>query len=337
LPSPRRLDYCLFVKAPKLAPREKASVVAPTSGFEGSHCVGPAAPAPWEPSLRELIEASRASNPGPSWWTSNLPYFGTVETQSAGSTYFWDGMKRLGKTDNPFFFFQFSLAGWGLFEPYDEEPQRIGPGMGFLAVVPSRHRYYLPEESPGWTFGWLNFYHPYLVERVRKQIALTGSVLHLEPASALVACALRLISGSFRRDFCDQFELELALFEFLFAYERLSHRLRYPSGERERLLEAVRKRVLANPRQALNVDALAEEYGMTRSHFSHVFRARTGLTPARFVVETRVREAARMLLHTRVPLKQIAEACGFANPDHFSRVFRRFQHLTPGAYRRSLP
>jgi AraC-like DNA-binding protein len=84
------------------------------------------------------------------------------------------------------------------------------------------------------------------------------------------------------------------------------------------------------------VDEIAAEYGMTRSHFSHYFRQRTGLTPARFVTETRALEAARLLLQSNTPLKQIADACCFANVNHFSKVFRRFQHTSPGAYRRAL-
>ena len=103
------------------------------------------------------------------------------------------------------------------------------------------------------------------------------------------------------------------------------------------MLEAVREWVLANPKRPLNVDALAAEYGMSRSHFSRLFRARTGLTPARVVAETRIREAARMLLAGHAPLKQVADACGFVNPNHFNRVFRRFQHISPEAYRRFIP
>ena len=88
--------------------------------------------------------------------------------------------------------------------------------------------------------------------------------------------------------------------------------------------------------KALDVNALAAEYGMSRTHFSHLFRARTGLTPAHFATEVRIHEAARMLLETRTPLKQIAVACGFANANHFCKVFRRIQHVSPKSYRRTV-
>jgi AraC-like DNA-binding protein len=75
---------------------------------------------------------------------------------------------------------------------------------------------------------------------------------------------------------------------------------------------------------------------MSRSHFSHHFRAHTGLTPGRFIAEFRVGEAAKMLRDPRLPLKQIAAANGFADANHFCKVFRRFQHMSPTSYRRAI-
>ena len=84
------------------------------------------------------------------------------------------------------------------------------------------------------------------------------------------------------------------------------------------------------------VDVLAAEHGMSRSHFSHFFRVRTGRTPARFATEVRIHEATRLLLDTRAPLKQIADACGFLDANHFCKVFRRLQHLSPASYRQAI-
>jgi AraC-like DNA-binding protein len=318
-----------------IAQWQRRSLKVLTSEVVARRSVGPAPPKEWRQPLRELLDASKAPEPGPSWWTPRNAFFGSVETRLDPSTYHWDGMKRLRDGDPPLFFFQLTFAGWGNFEVYGKPPQRITPGTAFLAVVPSEHRYYMPKDSPGWTFAWLGIYHPYLWKRVAKQVA-PGAVFSVEPQSPFVASAVRLVRGAFRKDFRDRFEVELALLEFIISYERLAQQQSDPQGERERLLEAVRRRVVADLRRAPSVDELAHEHGMSRSHFSHYFRARTGLTPARFVTEARVREAARLLVQSRAPLSQVASACGFANANHFSRVFRRYQHLTPGAYRNAL-
>jgi AraC-like DNA-binding protein len=293
----------------------------------------PLASTAWEPALRRLSLAAKRPNAGPSWWTGDLSFFGAIESRDDPRQYVWDGMKRTKKADRPFFFFQFSLAGWGTFEQHGHAAQRITPGTGFFAVVPSRHRYYLPPDSPGWTFGWLNVYHPYLIERVARQIAATGPVVRVTPTSALLGSALRLITASYKKDFRDRFEVELAVFEFVIAYERFAHQSQHPADERHRLLEAVETWVLSNPRRELGVASLAAEYGMSRSHFSHFFRARTGQSPARVMTQARVQRAAQMLHQGNASLKQVAEVCGFANANHFNRVFHRFLHMSPGAYR----
>jgi transcriptional regulator GlxA family with amidase domain len=36
-----------------------------------------------------------------------------------------------------------------------------------------------------------------------------------------------------------------------------------------------------------------------------------------------------------LPLREIAVSCGFADVHHFSKAFKRFTRLPPGAYRRA--
>ena len=297
---------------------------------------GPEPPAAWAPHLEQLVGASRAPIEGPSWWTPANAYFGNVETRTDARSYRWDGMRRLGRNDRPLVFFQLTLAGWGEFQLDGRPAQRLPPGTAFFALVPSPHRYYLPAASPGWTFCWIGIYHPYLLSRIAKQVAASGPTLRVTPSSVLTANMMRLVRGAFEKDFRDRHEVELALFELLFSYERLADELSDPEGERERLLETLRARILANPRRPPGVDQVAAERGMSRSHFSHYFRARTGLTPARFMAEVRIQEAARGLLATNRPLKQIAGEWGFTNVNHFGKVFRRFLHASPAVYRRSL-
>jgi AraC-like DNA-binding protein len=317
-----------------VAPRRRSSLFVQESEVVAGNVPGPAPPPAWASRLRKLIESSHHPEDGPPWFTPVDAYFGSVETRTDPQSYYWDGMERLGPRDLPHVYFQFTLAGYGNFELYGRPPQRILPGMGFFAVLPSRHRYYLPQGSPGWTFGWIGIYHPYLLRRITKQIALSGPVLQTPPASPLMASALRLVRGSFLKDFRDRFEVERALFDFTLAFERLAQHVCGPEGER--LLESLRNRILAEPRVPVTVEDMAAEHGTSRSAFSHFFQSRTGLTPAHYVTEVRVQMAARMLTTTSLPLETIARECGFANANHFGKVFRRLRHQSAGTYRRTI-
>ena len=320
----------------KLAQWQRSSFDILTSDVVAGRSSGPAPPPQWAPTLHQLTELARKPVAAPPWWTPMSAYFGSVETRTDPASYHWDGMKRLGRGDAPLFAFQLTMAGWGHFQLYGQPPRRVPPGTAFIAIMPSRHRYYLPADSPGWTFGWISIYHPYLLARITQQVAATGPLVDVAPNSPLEAIAVRLMRGAIKKDFRDRFEVEQALFDFLVACERSAHQTRGSSDESQRLLDEVRSRVVASLPHTIDVPALAAEYGMSRTHFSHYFRARTGLTPARFATEVRIREATHMLLNGRAPLKQIAEACGFSNANYFCKVFRRFQHMSPMSYRRAV-
>ena len=325
-----------IVSPSKVALWQRRSFEILTSDAVASRKAGPEPPPDWAPALRQLAELSRKPVLAPGWWTPRTAYFGSVETRTDPTSYHWEGMKRLARGDPPLFAFQLTLAGWGNFQLQEQTPRRVTAGKAFVALMPSRHRYYLPADSPGWTFAWISIYHPYLLARMTKQVAASGPLVDVAPDGPLAASVLRLVRGAIKKDFRNRFEVELALFEFLLAYEQCAQQARDRSGEGQRLLEAVRSRIVASLPKALDVHALAVEYGMSRTHFSHFFRRRSGLTPAHFATEVRIHEAARLLLETRAPLKQIADACGFANANHFCKVFRRIQHVSPKSYRRTV-
>lgn len=49
--------------------------------------------------------------------------------------------------------------------------------------------------------------------------------------------------------------------------------------------------------------------------------------------QERMRKAKKMLSNPKYRLKEIANACGFPNPQYFSTVFRKREQMTPGQYR----
>jgi AraC-like DNA-binding protein len=289
-------------------------------------------PRAWASRLRTLAEASRRARPGPPWFNPVQAYFGSIETQTDPARYYWDGMQRLGPKDLPHVYFQFSLAGFGYFEEYGRPPQRVGPGTAFFALVPSKHRYYLPAESPGWTFAWIGIYHPYLLSRITQLVAGPGLVVRTPPSCPLIARAMRLVRGAYEKNYRDQLEAESALFAFTFAFERMVREAK--DADSKNLLEGVRRRVRESLTQPLLVDDIAKEQGMSRSAFSHFFKARTGTSPAHYATEVRVDEAARLLGTTQLSLLEIAARCGFKNANHFGKVFRRFRKQSPAAFRR---
>ena len=85
----------------------------------------------------------------------------------------------------------------------------------------------------------------------------------------------------------------------------------------------------------VSLQVLAELSRMSVDHFVRAFRAATGKTPHRFVLERRLERAARMLREKGSTVAEIALACGFRSAAHFSVKFRARFGVTPTQYRRS--
>ena len=75
--------------------------------------------------------------------------------------------------------------------------------------------------------------------------------------------------------------------------------------------------------------------GYSRHHFSRLFTAHQGVSPARYLTRLRMEEAARLLRSDPAPIKVIAGRSGFADPNYFGKVFRRYFGIGPRDFRRS--
>ena len=82
----------------------------------------------------------------------------------------------------------------------------------------------------------------------------------------------------------------------------------------------------------ITVSTLADECGLSISHFAHSFRQTFGESPYRWLVNRRVEMAKQMLIQTTLPLAQIALKCGFSDQTSFTRSFKRVVGGSPGAW-----
>ncbi len=81
---------------------------------------------------------------------------------------------------------------------------------------------------------------------------------------------------------------------------------------------------------------LAQECGLSVSHFARAFSKSTGMPPHRWLLQHRVRKARQAMKETDASLTDIALACGFADQSHFTRVFSKFAGVSPGTWRRQV-
>ena len=85
--------------------------------------------------------------------------------------------------------------------------------------------------------------------------------------------------------------------------------------------------------QRISVEELAREMGLSRSYLSGLFQEQEGLSLSSYILRAKVRSSEYLLMRPDVSLEQIAATFAFSSQSHYGQVFKRFNGITPGAYR----
>jgi AraC-like DNA-binding protein len=102
-----------------------------------------------------------------------------------------------------------------------------------------------------------------------------------------------------------------------------------------RRIETARNFMQEHLSSDLTIAQIAAVSGISPAYFSRSFKAATGHTPHRYLLNLRI-ERARELLATDMPIARIALEVGFTDQSHLNRVFTPIVACTPGEYRRGL-
>ena len=87
------------------------------------------------------------------------------------------------------------------------------------------------------------------------------------------------------------------------------------------------------PNQNWTIHKLAEVAGMSRSSFAQRFKDIVGMPPLTYLIDYRLRMAARYLRLQQNSISRISELVGYASDSTFSQAFKRIYGVSPKAYR----
>jgi len=106
-----------------------------------------------------------------------------------------------------------------------------------------------------------------------------------------------------------------------------------PTAARRRLVDDVKALVLPCADERWTLGRLAAAVGASPFHLCRAFKAETGGTLHRWLVEVRLRCALERVAEPGSDLAAVALDAGFASHSHFTQAFRRAFGTTPSAYR----
>jgi transcriptional regulator GlxA family with amidase domain len=110
-----------------------------------------------------------------------------------------------------------------------------------------------------------------------------------------------------------------------------TQRLSIPTriGVRHPKLSQVIQMMEGNIEDPMSPADLAEEVGMSTRQLERLFRRYLNRSPKRYYMELRLQKARNLLMQTDMSVINVALACGFASPSHFSKCYRAHYNTTP--------
>jgi AraC family transcriptional regulator len=91
-----------------------------------------------------------------------------------------------------------------------------------------------------------------------------------------------------------------------------------------------------NLERNLSLTDLAHCVGLSTPHFAAVFRASTGISPHKFVLQRRIDRAKELLHRDDLSLIEVALQSGFNSQSHFTSAFRRVTGMVPTRFREEI-
>lgn len=135
-------------------------------------------------------------------------------------------------------------------------------------------------------------------------------------------------------------EIESRYFDILFM--KISRILNMPTAsqpgmlaERNASFTYIRSRIFTMPETVSGVDMLADEVGMSRSGFQHLYKKMFGVSIMQDIIRGRIERSKRLLVSTDLTVAEIAERCGYGSAFAFMRQFKEKCGVTPTEYRKS--
>jgi len=110
-----------------------------------------------------------------------------------------------------------------------------------------------------------------------------------------------------------------------------TQRLSIPTriGVRHPKLSQVIQKMEQNIEEPISPSTLARDVGMSTRQLERLFRRYLNRSPKRYYMELRLQKARNLLMQTDMSVINVALACGFSSPSHFSKCYRAHYDTTP--------
>lgn len=229
------------------------------------------------------------------------------------------------------YIFIFCMEGSGTIIVKDKK-YTLRENQAFCIPCFQGHSYYAHDEDP-WSILWVHFkgedtrYFPLTKCQVRSFSSQdTADRMHFLFVSLFQALDDHYTLGNFI--YLSQ-TLSLILAE---AYDREQGQ---SVLEQNKHVTDVVRYMYRHLEENLTLEQIGEEFSLSKSYLNAIFQKHTQHSPMDFFIHLKMKRSCRLLRTTDLPVYEVAQKMGYADPYYFSRIFKKIVGISPRQYRKS--
>lgn len=189
----------------------------------------------------------------------------------------------------------------------------------------------------GYSIDYCHFCGSQVGQLVKRYGITPNRPIHPSAPQPFTALIRALIQEFTQRERFWQEQCALLLSQLLLTIGRTTGRqgetsFTHRQAEVARRIRDLKMRLHQDLARPWTVAEMARLSHLSPSRFAHVYRELFGKAPLEDLIDARIQQACWLLRSEGLPLKQVAPACGFSNPQHLACIFRRRMGCSPGAY-----
>ena len=167
------------------------------------------------------------------------------------------------------------------------------------------------------------------VELTKSVFVVDGKRMTTAGGTASIDLMIKLIADDHGEDLANAVA-DLLIYSAI-RTDQDTQRLSIPTriGVRHPKLSRVIQMMEQNIEDPISPAILAKDVGMSTRQLERLFRRYLSRSPKRYYMELRLQKARNLLMQTDMTVINVALACGFASPSHFSKCYRSHYDTTP--------
>lgn len=106
--------------------------------------------------------------------------------------------------------------------------------------------------------------------------------------------------------------------------------------ESESVVAKARNYIDENYNKDISLDEVSRMVDISPYYFSKLFKQEQGEGFVEYLTRIRMTNARQLLKNQKYSIKEICSMCGYSDPNYFSRIFKRYEGVTPSEFRERL-